>query len=87
MEFIYIGNPAGKDARSDTRMFGYSFEYGVPVEVKEEWVAKKLQGNSHFRVKRALTVAPGAIDIPAGDDDGAGEDAPKRRGRPPKVID
>lgn len=88
MEFIYVGNPAGRDARSDIYAFGYVFQNGVPVEVKEKWIADKLSANSHFRVKRSLTIAPGAIDVETREEV-AGDDEPVKRGRgrPPKVAD
>lgn len=88
MEFIYVGNPAGRDARSDIMAFGYTFAYGVPVEIREKWIAEKLAANSHFREKRALTVAPGAVDIETREDADS-EPVKRGRGRPPmpKVAD
>jgi hypothetical protein len=47
-EFVFIGN--GKDDPAWISMFGYMFGLnGRAIEVKNEWLAIKLRGNSHFR--------------------------------------
>jgi hypothetical protein len=56
-----------------TDAFGLKFPAGVPVEVTDPHAINKLRGNHFFsEVVAGVEVLPPA-------------DAPKRRGRPPKV--
>ena len=68
-QFAYIGAEQGTDA------FGHLFPAGVAVEVTAEHAIKKLRGNPYF-----VEVFDGVqvVDAPQ-------QDAPKRRGRPPKA--
>lgn len=46
--FVFIGN--GNDDPSEITAYGYTFKLnGDPVEVKDEFAAKKLAGHSHFK--------------------------------------
>lgn len=46
MKFKFIGN--GKEDPPFNKSWGITFPFGVPVEVKDEGIIKKLKGNSHF---------------------------------------
>ena len=73
MQVTYIA-PEG-DAQS-VEMGGFAFEDGIPVEVPADAkIAGKLKTNQHF-----------IVDEYAGPVEEGGEDAPKRRGRPPKAA-
>lgn len=63
------------DARS-VQMFGFEFFHGHPVEVTDAKAIAKLKSNWHFEV----------ADIEAVAEDVTPEEAPKRRGRPPKAV-
>ena len=67
--FTYIGDEQGTDA------FGLLFPAGVAVEVTDGHAIKKLRGNQYF-----VEVFDGVqvVDAPQ-------QEAPKRRGRPPKA--
>jgi hypothetical protein len=72
MQATYIA-PDG-DAKS-AEMAGFVFEDGIPVEVPADArIAGKLKTNWHF-----------VVDEDAGPVESDGEDALKRRGRPPKA--
>lgn len=68
-QFTYIGEEQGTDA------FGLLFPAGAAVEVTDQHAVKKLRGNQYF-----VEVFDGVqvVDAPQ-------QDAPKRRGRPPKA--
>lgn len=68
-QFTYIGEEQGTDA------FGLLFPAGVAVEVSDAHAIKKLRGNRYF-----VEVFDGVqvVDAPQ-------QEAPKRRGRPPKA--
>ncbi len=49
MKFQYIGDPKDPNEPLETKeAFGMTFEPGEAVEVTDEAVIAKLQGNSHF---------------------------------------
>ncbi len=48
MKFQYIGD--GKESSPFTNVYGYEFKIGAePVEITDEFVIKKLQGNHTFK--------------------------------------
>lgn len=72
MQVTYIA-PEG-DAES-VIMGGFTFNDGIPVEVPADArIAGKLKTNQFF-----------IVDEDAGPVESEGDDAPKRRGRPPKA--
>ena len=64
--FAYMGD------HEETRVFGLSFPRGVPVEITDDRIARKLANNCDFSA-----VVEGVEVMPA--------EPVKRRGRPPKV--
>ena len=69
-QFTYIGEEQGTDA------FGLLFPAGAAVEVTDPHAIKKLRGNTLNFVEVFDGVQ--VVDAPQ-------QDAPKRRGRPPKA--
>lgn len=61
------GNSLKGDGPDTITLCGVTFEKGVPIEVKDEAVAKKLRGNSHFEeVERIEKPAGERVEKPTG---------------------
>ena len=71
MKFMYLGE-------GSTTVFGHTFNPGEAVEVTDDHAIRKLAAHHLFAHNDEPAAAP---DAPKA------EEAPKRRGRPPKVTD
>lgn len=81
MKFTFIGVPG--EQHESLSMFGATFPLGESVEIEGDRAIAKLKAHPHFEV-----AAPDSEEEhpeAAQDSATAPAEAPKRRGRPPKV--